>query len=204
MRVLQRTARRSALLLAASALLMRPIPVGPANAVSPVPIKQETSSPMATLYEAVSHCRPSLTEAERWRIAAAINDEGSRYGYDPLFVLAIAEVESTCSPTALGVGGSIGLIQVMPSTARALAHEVGLRWRGAEMLKVPAHNVRLGLRYLWKLERQFRNPYLAMVAYNMGPARAIGMPRERARSSRYVRKILDRYERILKRHAARA
>jgi soluble lytic murein transglycosylase-like protein len=92
----------------------------------------------------------------------------------------------------------------MPSTGRALAREVGLRWRGAETLKVPAHNVRLGLRYLWKLERQFRNPYLAMVAYNMGPARAVGMPRERARSSRYVRKILDRYERLLKRHAERA
>lgn len=210
MLTLSRTGLRSLLsagaffLLAASFQILWPVAAGTANAQSPVSPRDGAASPVATLYKAVSHCRPSLGEAERWRIAAAIHDEGTRYGYDPLFVLAIVEVESSCSPTARGEGGSVGLVQLMPETARGLAREVGLRWRGAEMLKVPAHNVRLGLRYLWKLERQFRSPYLAMVAYNMGPARAVGMPRARARSSQYVRKILDRYEKLLKRHGARA
>jgi soluble lytic murein transglycosylase len=192
----------SLLLILVCVELMRPVPVAVAEAEPPVAVEEGVSSPVATLYKAVSQCRPSLAEAERWRIAAAINDEGGRYGYDPLFVLAMAEVESSCSPTAVGEGGSLGLFQLMPSTGRALAREAGIRWQGTRTLTNPALNIRLGLRYLSKLERQFRHPYLAMAAYNMGPGRVMIMPREQARSSRYVRKVLGRYEHLLKRHGA--
>jgi soluble lytic murein transglycosylase-like protein len=74
---------------------------------------------------------------------------------------------------------------------------MGVKWGGARTLTLPGVNVRLGLRYLWKLERQFNDPYLAVAAYNLGPARVEQMSRERARGSRYVRKIMARYEDLL-------
>lgn len=153
--------------------------------------------PVGEVFSAVSRCRRTLPEKDRWEIARVVHEESARYGYDPLFVIAMMEIESTCSPVARGPQGSIGLIQLRPQTARALAREMGVSWRGAQMLTRPAVNVLLGLRYLWKLERQFKDPYVAVAAYNLGPARVGRMSRERARGARYVRKIMARYEDFL-------
>jgi soluble lytic murein transglycosylase-like protein len=148
---------------------------------------------VSQLFEGLSRCRASLPENERWRIAGVIQQESHRYGYDPLLVLAMVEVESQCLPTALGQKGAVGLIQIKPSTARAMAEEAGVRWHGPQMLKRPVFNVQLGLHYLRRLEDQFGDPYLAMAAYNLGPARVARMPRHRARKARYVLKIMARY-----------
>jgi len=158
-------------------------------------------NPVAMLFRAVSRCRPSLPERERWQIAGVIHRESQRWGYDPLFVVAMADVESSCSPTARGRGG-VGLIQLKPSTARAVAKAAGLRWRGSAMLTKPVVNVQLALRYLAELETRFRDPHLAIAAYNLGPKRVARMPQQRARTAQYVRKVLERYEANLTRHRA--
>jgi soluble lytic murein transglycosylase-like protein len=189
-------------LLGAVAFLAALAPAAPAQA--PLPVKnlaeaETPPNPIEGLATALSHCKPNLPERDRWQIAGVVHRESQRYGYDPYFVLAMMEVESTCTPTARGTHGAVGLIQVRQATAQAMADEAGLgRVRPGDLTE-PAINVRLGLRYLWKLERQFRDPYLAMVAYNMGPARVGQMPRWRARQATYVRKILRRYEAILER-----
>lgn len=153
--------------------------------------------PVRDVFAAVSRCRGTLPESERWEIARIVYEQSRNYGYDPLFVIAMMEIESTCSPLARGPRGSVGLIQLRPRTARSIAREVGMTWRGAEMLTRPGVNVPLGLRYLWKLERHFKDPYLAVAAYNLGPARVEQMSSERARRARYVRKIMARYEDFL-------
>lgn len=155
------------------------------------------SDPVDEVFSAVSRCRKTLPESERWEIARVVYDQSKRYGYDPLFVIAMMEIESTCSPVARGPRGSVGLIQLRPATARAVAREMGWPWRGAQMLTRPGVNVPLGLRYLWTLERRFKDPYLAVAAYNLGPERVGQMPREKARRARYVRKIMARYEDFL-------
>jgi soluble lytic murein transglycosylase-like protein len=152
------------------------------------------------LFAAVSRCRQTLTERERWRIAEAIQVEAERHGYDPMFVMAIIEVESTCSPTARGPGG-VGLIQIKPSTARAVALELGMPWDGRTTLVEPKLNVRLGLTYLSQMLDRFQDPYVAIAAYNRGPARANQMSRQRAKQDRYVKKVLARYENLLDEHA---
>ncbi len=157
-------------------------------------------APLSSVFRAVSRCRPQLHARERWHIAGVIHQESQRYGYDPLFVVAMAQVESACSPRARSEDGALGLIQVKPSTARLVARGAGVRWRGAHMLAKPAINVRLGLRYLRQLERQFRDPYVAIAAYNLGPERVAGMPGHRARRTHYVRKVLSHYELLLARH----
>lgn len=121
-----------------------------------------------------------------------------------MFVLAMIQVESGCSPSARGDGGALGLVQIKPSTARAVAREAGLPWQGAETLKRPTLNVKLGLLYLAQLEEQFGDPYLAMVAFNKGPGRVGHMSSQRARGARYVRKIMARYEDLTDEAAADA
>ena len=151
----------------------------------------------ARLFAAVSRCGSSLSDPQRRRIAEAVHREAERHGYDPLFVMAMIEVESTCSPTANGSYGAVGLTQIKPSTARAIAKELGVAWEGASTLVQPSLNVRLGVGYLAKLEQQLGDPYLAIVAYNQGPGRVSGMTRQHAQRDRYVKKVLARYEGLL-------
>jgi len=154
------------------------------------------------LFAAVSRCRPSLSEGLRWRIADAVHHESKRHGYDPLFVMALVEVESTCSPTANSSRGAVGLTQIKPSTAREVAKGLGVPFAGRSSLVQPRLNVRLGLSYLSQLERKFGDPYVAMAAYNLGPRKAARMSRSHAKRARYVKKILARYEGLLVEHAA--
>ncbi len=175
------------------------------NAVSSVepprarPVVQ-VANPIAMLARALSQCGERLSERERWRIAGAIHQESQRHGYDPLFILAMVEVESTCSPKARSHDGAMGLIQVKPSVARAVAEEAGLRWRGARTLFQPVFNLHIGVRYLAQLERRYHDPRIAVAAYNLGPKRVAHMSRAQARRVHYVRKVLAAYEDLLARH----
>ncbi len=153
---------------------------------------------------ALRQCGSPLSDDEQDLIATTIVRTARRHGYDPLFVQAIVEVESTCRPTARSHAGAVGLIQVKPSTARAVASRVGMKWRGAHQLMSPVINLELGVQYLAELEERFADPYLAVAAYNLGPTRVAAMEPSRARRSRYVRKVLSRYEGLLQEHGATA
>ncbi len=172
-------------------------------ATTTVPVSETAARPTALsgLYAALAVCSAALPERERWRVAWVIHSESQRHGYDPLFVVALAAVESGCSPTARSRHGAVGLIQVKPSTARGMAAAAGLPWLGPQTLTVPAVNVGLGLRYLVHLESQLGDPYVAIAAYNLGPRRAAAMTRATARHTPYVRKVLRRYEALVKAHA---
>lgn len=172
-------------------------PMAPQNVTDAPASGTRGDAPVSALFGELSRCRPSLAENLRWRIAGAIHDQSRRYGYDPLFVMAMIMVESSCSPVARGPKGALGLIQIQPETGRAVAQEAGVTWSGAATLTRPIPNLKLGLHYLWTLERLLHDPYTALAAYNMGPAHASAMGRQRARRAPYVRKVIDRYEDLL-------
>ena len=198
------TRKGSAPIEAVSPGLAKSRPTTPA-ASADVPARDlaaEAAEARATLFAAVTRCRPSLSEGQRWRIADAVHQESARHGYDPLFVMALVEVESTCSPTANSPRGAVGLTQIKPSTAREVAEDLGVPWGGRSSLVQPKLNVRLGLSYLSSLEEKFGDPYVAMAAYNLGPRKAARMSRTHAKRARYVKKILARYEGLLVEHAA--
>jgi soluble lytic murein transglycosylase-like protein len=156
--------------------------------------------PIDMLVAALSECSNVLSPALRQRIARIINDESEEHGYDPLFITALMQVESGCLPTARG-GDAIGLVQLLPSTARDVARRAGLPWRGERTLTEPASSITLGLRYLGELEELLGDPYRAVAAYNLGPARVARMSSGRARQTSYVRKVLLRYEQLLDQYA---
>ncbi len=143
---------------------------------------------------------PGLSERDRVRLAAAILDEAGRAGLDPLFVLAVIEVESGYDPGALSQRGARGLMQLRPSTLRGEA----LRSRLAgDDPGDPVLNVKAGVRYYRRLLRTFKSQDLALMAYNAGPnrisayLRSGGVPDRFRTYPRRVRSELGRLRRAL-------
>lgn len=87
----------------------------------------------------------------------------------PAWLYAVARVESTMMPEARSGAGALGLMQLLPDTARAVAASIGYRLPDSAALYDPAVNIRLGSVYLRQLLDRFGgNPVLATAAYNAG------------------------------------
>ena len=104
---------------------------------------------------------------------------------EPALIHAIIRQESLFIPTARSPVGALGLMQLMPDTARAMAKNEGLRHSTEMLTRQPDYNVRLGSAYLQSLVRRYDGAYiLAIAAYNAGPSRvnnwieAFGDPRQ--------------------------
>ena len=90
---------------------------------------------------------------------------------DPALVLSVARVESNFVPQARSPAGALGLMQLMPATAKSLWHEEHHRAPRRVELLDPAVNVRLGTRFLARLLRSFgRREEYALATYNAGGA----------------------------------
>ena len=89
--------------------------------------------------------------------------------------LSIARRESEFDPKARSTAGALGLMQVLPETAKHMADELGLEYLGGKLTADPAFNVKIGSEYLRKMADEF-GPSVALIAsgYNAGPRR----PRE--------------------------
>lgn len=88
------------------------------------------------------------------------------------FALAISRRESEFDPAARSPADARGLMQLLPSTAKMMAEQVGLPFQAAALTTDPAYNARLGSAYLAQLVEEF-GPAVALVAsgYNAGPGR---------------------------------
>ncbi|MBI2527498.1 MAG: transglycosylase SLT domain-containing protein [Candidatus Rokubacteria bacterium] len=104
-----------------------------------------------------------------WR--TELTGAASRAALDPLFVAAVVREESSFNPRARSRVGARGLMQLMPETARPMARQRGLAFQGGEVLEEPGPNLELGTAFLAGLVREFREPRLAIAAYNAGPTR---------------------------------
>ncbi|WP_411962207.1 lytic transglycosylase domain-containing protein [Mesorhizobium sp. CA4] len=87
-------------------------------------------------------------ERTRATFKAFATCQASIYGLEPVLAHAVMEIESGFDPGVRGADGEIGLMQVMPATARMLG------FRGSfDELGEPATNIALGVRYLAQANR---------------------------------------------------
>jgi soluble lytic murein transglycosylase len=87
-------------------------------------------------------------------------------------VLAVIRQESAFDPRAVSRAGALGLMQLMPATARKMASGLGLGYASDRLTDDPDYNVQVGSAYLTQMLDDFGGSYaLALAAYNAGPAR---------------------------------
>ncbi len=90
----------------------------------------------------------------------------------PEMALAIARRESEFDPSVKSRVGAMGLMQVMPKTAEAMADKLGLAYDERRVLRDWEYNAALGAAYLAQVAERFGgNPILIAIAYNAGPSR---------------------------------
>ncbi|REJ34932.1 MAG: hypothetical protein DIU84_07330 [Bacillota bacterium] len=144
-------------------------PSSPAGGMRPAP-----GDPLAHLlsYPDLVHHVQERTGWPRGRsgdLAALLIREGVRSGVDPWLLAAVIEVESGFRADAVGSSGEIGLMQILPSTARRVAAAVGIDGFTRESLFDPAVNVRLGAAHLGSLLARFHGDEVAaLTTYNAG------------------------------------
>ena len=120
-------------------------------------------------------------------IDAAIDEAAARHNVDPNLVRSVVKVESNFNPNAVSRKGAMGLMQLMPATARSL---------NVSNPFDPQQNVDAGVRHLKRLLQSYGgNVRLSLAAYNAGAgavARSAGVPRF-AETRNYVRRITELY-----------
>jgi soluble lytic murein transglycosylase-like protein len=120
-------------------------------------------------------------------IDSAIEEAAARHNVDPNLVRAVVKVESNFNPNAVSRKGAMGLMQLMPSTARQL---------NVKNPFDPAQNVDAGVRHLKQLLESYGGDVkLTLAAYNAGAgavARSAGVPHY-AETQNYVKRITNLY-----------
>jgi soluble lytic murein transglycosylase len=131
---------------------------------------------------------------------------------DPYLVAALIAQESTFVPDIVSSARAVGLMQLMPATARQYARRVGLRYSAA-LMRNPEASIRMGTAYFADKIREFGEVHLALASYNAGErpvrtwlAERPGIPRDEfiddipyPETQNYVKRIMgtaDDYRRL--------
>jgi soluble lytic murein transglycosylase-like protein len=107
---------------------------------------------------------PNLKKFEPLVKAAA-----RQYSVDPALIKAVMAAESGFNPGAVSPKGAIGLMQIMPGTARRYGLQADKKNSVEKKLHDPQTNIELAARYLHDLHKMFPGqPQLVLASYNAG------------------------------------
>jgi soluble lytic murein transglycosylase-like protein len=162
-----------------------------------------TDKPMGNAYKLVSIYRPRLTrqstagydmeayQKNKARFLPFIRHAALQHQLDAKLLQAIIDTESAFNPKAYSKTGAIGLMQLMPETARKL--HIRNVWD-------PLQNIQGGAKYFRKMLDTFgQNIELSLAAYNAGPnavKRAGNTIPDYPETKRYVRKVMQTYHKL--------
>ncbi|MEW5820595.1 MAG: lytic transglycosylase domain-containing protein [Cyanobacteriota bacterium] len=121
------------------------------------------------------------------KLIELIQTNSKKFNVDPKLINAVIKQESGYNLNAKSPQGALGLMQLMPETARSL---------GVIDPTDPAQNVEGGTKYLSQLLKQYRgNVILSLAAYNAGPgnvANHSGVPPYKE-TKEYIFNVLKTY-----------
>ncbi|MGB5598391.1 MAG: transglycosylase SLT domain-containing protein [Thiothrix litoralis] len=99
-------------------------------------------------------------------------EQGRTQGIQPAWIMGVMRRESAFDAGVESSAKALGLMQLIPPTARAVGNKLGLSIKGRDDILHPATNVQLGSAYLRDMLRKFSGNYAqATAAYNAGPGR---------------------------------
>ena len=129
----------------------------------------------------ISYAISSVVAGQRWSALdyrfpkpfLNLYQKYSSYTNVPIsFLYGISRQESMLNPDIKSPVGAVGLMQLMPGTAKMVSRKNNWSYSGTGDLVVPENNIRLGSAYLRDmLDRFDNNRILAAAAYNAGPGR---------------------------------
>ena len=148
------------------------------------------TNPASTSVQAQISVQPQLREyaqVSKPQLLSMISQIAKKHGVDEKLVKAVIKQESGFNPKAKSHCGAMGLMQLMPGTAKTL---------GVKDAFNPVQNVDGGVRHLkWLLSKYNGNVILALAAYNAGSGavdKYDGVP-PYAETQNYVKSILANY-----------
>lgn len=118
----------------------------------------------------------AVGEHPLWELAyprpywSLLKSYANQAGIDPYFALAIMREESHFDPQALSSSKAMGLMQLMPATAKAVARKKKIKLNEKAEIFNPELNARLGTLYLGSLADRFKSELIYTAgSYNAGP-----------------------------------
>ena len=174
------------------AALPDPVRVGAPDAAPAAPVVRLSAPVAGRPIRGVSR----EASARALSLVPQISDVAARFRIDPLLLHAIAHVESRHNPDAVSHAGALGLMQVMPATARRF---------GVTSPKVQLHDPKISLEvssaYLKTLQQRFDNNHtLVIAAYNAGEGAVETYGRQvppYKETQGYVRDVMAHYRALL-------
>ncbi|MFW5926825.1 MAG: transglycosylase SLT domain-containing protein, partial [Wenzhouxiangella sp.] len=117
--------------------------------------------------------RTGSRRAYPWRFPmaekGAVLARAADHEVDPALIYGLMRAESAMQTDARSPAGAHGLLQLMPTTARAVARRNGLGFAGVRDLRNAGTNIALGIAHLAELEEAFDGDWvLVAAAYNAG------------------------------------
>jgi soluble lytic murein transglycosylase len=115
--------------------------------------------------------RDDLTVRFPLAYAADIQKHAQKNQIPAAYAFAIARQESAFVPDARSSANALGLMQLLPSTAKLVAPSIGQSFKESDLL-IPAKNIAYGTAFLKQMSAKFNhNAIFATAAYNAGPSR---------------------------------